>query len=228
MLISLREEYGKIREDLSMTSSNITCRFSTAKQLLIAYVQSQLKAEEKSKINDDDKILEDIILPIDIEDICAFQKIKLIKSNSDEDFIGKVTQSSDGIAVIEVNMNKNEFEPRYRFTIAHELAHFNLHLRDGLPQGYKDDDLTMFRKEDNWNKEESEANGFAASLLMPGDLIIKNIYNIYSGIFNDSNVGSNGASIKKGDLVRRLSIVFNVSSTAMEYRLINMGILDPK
>lgn len=155
-------------------------------------------------------------VPVDIEGICSFQGIKLVKDNSDDNFIGKVTQNTDGEVEIHINMNKNEFFPRYRFTLAHEIAHYNLHLRTGLFQEYRDTDETLFRKEDNWNPQEAEANRFAAQLLMPNEHMIVNALDIISK-----------SDINRRDFIRNMAIVFDVSNMAMEFRLINMGMIEP-
>lgn len=156
-----------------------------------------------------------ILIPIDVEGICEFQNLKLIKCNSDEDFVGKVFQDNNGQAEIHVNMNENQYYPRYRFTLAHEIAHYNLHLRDG--QEYRDNNLTLFRKEDNWNKEEAEANQFAAGLLMPIGAVVKKAKEILDDV----------DSIGRKDFIAQLADAFEVSNMAMEYRLINIGIIEP-
>ena len=64
----------------------------------------------------------------------------------------------------------DEDEPavRQRFTAAHELGHFVLH-RESV--GHKNEDNYLLRSEGMSNRQEAEANKFAASLLMPFDLI---------------------------------------------------------
>lgn len=59
---------------------------------------------------------------------------------------------------------------RKTFTLAHELGHHFLHESDKL----RLDDLD-YSKNDKDTKEESEANYFAASLLVPKDLLFKKV-----------------------------------------------------
>lgn len=159
-------------------------------------------------------------IPVDIESICNFQNIKLVKSNSEDDFVGKVTQNNRGEATIVINMNKNTYFPRYRFTLAHEIAHFNLHLREGMLQEYEDGELTLLRKEDNWSPQEAEANRFAAQLLMPAMKIIEEAQYIIAEKQKQKEL------VEKKDFVRVMASRFDVSNMAMEFRLLNMGILD--
>ena len=65
-----------------------------------------------------------------------------------------------------------EAEPavRQRFTAAHELGHFVLH-RDSV--GDRNEDNSLLRSDGMSNRQEVEANKFAASLLMPMDQIEK-------------------------------------------------------
>lgn len=158
-------------------------------------------------------------IPVDIEGICNFQNIKLVKSNSEDDFVGKVTQTHKGEAIIVINMNKNAYWPRYRFTLAHEIAHFNLHLREGMLQEYEDSELTLLRKEDNWSPQEAEANRFAAQLLMPAMKIIEEAQRIIAEKHKQEEL------VERKEFVRVMANTFDVSNMAMEFRLLNMGIL---
>lgn len=159
-------------------------------------------------------------IPVDIEGICNFQNIKLVKSNSEDDFVGKVSQTGRGEVTIVINMNKNAYSPRYRFTLAHEIAHFNLHLREGMFQEYEDSELTLLRKEDNWSPQEAEANRFAAQLLMPAMKIIEEAQRIITEKRKEDGL------VERKEFVRVMANRFDVSNMAMEFRLLNMGILD--
>lgn len=90
-------------------------------------------------------------------------------------------------------------EPAYRqrFTAAHELGHFVLH-KDAI--GDRVEDNYLLRSEGMSNKQEAEANKFAASLLMPMDMI-------------EAEMASGNTTIS--GLARK----FQVSPTAMSIRL---------
>lgn len=93
----------------------------------------------------------------------------------------------------------DEDEPavRQRFTAAHELGHFVLH-KEAV--GHKNEDNYLLRSEGMSNRQEAEANRFAASLLMPFDLI--------------------EAAMRSGiTSPRELAKHFNVSEIAMSIRL---------
>jgi Zn-dependent peptidase ImmA (M78 family) len=61
--------------------------------------------------------------------------------------------------------------------------------------------------------EEIQANAFAAELLMPQDLVLKELRRI-----DPSRVGS------EATVVRDLAHLFDVREQAMEYRLVNLGV----
>lgn len=98
-----------------------------------------------------------------------------------------------GYAVI---VNDKHCEARRRFTIAHEIGHFVLH-SDLIGDGIGDDGLYRSHLR---SARESEANRFAANLLMPAELIEK-------------------AAADGADTIADLARVFQVSRSAMSIRL---------
>jgi Zn-dependent peptidase ImmA (M78 family) len=83
-----------------------------------------------------------------------------IKKNEDKGFIIYLNNAKAGV--------------RERFTIAHELGHLFLHMgylldeKKWASMANNDfQDSAFFRMSDNYTQEESEANEFAASFLMP-------------------------------------------------------------
>lgn len=81
-------------------------------------------------------------------------------------FIDKLNGGSSGFSIV---INKSESNPRKRFTVAHEIAHFILH-RNDLKDGIVED--ALFRGALS-SKKETEANQLAAEILMPFHLIQK-------------------------------------------------------
>lgn len=67
-------------------------------------------------------------------------------------------------------VNKREPNVRQRFTAAHEIGHFILH-KELI--GEKFEENYMLRSDKTSNKQEQEANRFAAETLMPFNLINK-------------------------------------------------------
>lgn len=99
----------------------------------------------------------------------------------------------------------NESLERQRFTIAHEIGHY--------ASGHMADGRTLFRDTTEtftgrvYQPEEVEANRFAADLLMPASLV-------------NSAITHHGIKTVQG-LAQR----FGVSTSAMRWRLVNLGLL---
>jgi len=103
-----------------------------------------------------------------------------------------------------IYVNAKHSEVRRRFTIAHEVAHFVLH-RKLIGDGITEDALYRSGFSD---AVEREANGLAAEILMPKDLVREWF-----------DFGYRNAT--------ELAEKFNVSKQSMEYRLINLGLIVP-
>jgi Zn-dependent peptidase ImmA (M78 family) len=114
-----------------------------------------------------------------------------------------------------IAVNDAQHENRQRFTIAHEIGHHELH-RSKL---YFDEDFSViFRNSlssEAKNREEIEANQFAAELLMPRDFIRGDIAR-YVSSGTDPEVA-----------ISALASRYQVSRKAMELRLLNLGYLSP-
>lgn len=103
--------------------------------------------------------------------------------------------------------NSSESKERRRFTIAHELGHFaSGHLSNG--QVLFRDTTEVFTKR-VYDPLEAEANRFAAELLMP-EALVKSF--IQSGTHT----------------IQHLAKHFQVSESAMRWRLVNLGLLSSK
>ena len=104
--------------------------------------------------------------------------------------------SQGGASGYAIFVNKEDPPPRQRFTIAHEIAHFILH-QEAIGDGIVDD--ALYRSGLS-NKQEIEANKFAAEILMPWHLINKAM---------NENINS----------IKDLATIFQVSESAMSIRL---------
>jgi Zn-dependent peptidase ImmA (M78 family) len=159
-------------------------------------------------------------LPIDIDQIASLLDIDVIYSDANASgAVGQIVIDNNGKAIITINPSENTFEPRRRFTLAHEIAHYCLHLNK--QKKFIDTKKSMSRSDSYWDVYESEANTFAAQLLMPKDQIIakgKEIADTFkaSSLFN---------KMPASFFVDSMANYFNVSAPAMEYRLKNIGIL---
>ena len=145
---------------------------------------------------------------IDLEKIAEHLGITILNATFPTDKISGVFFNKDGRLYIGVN--KDHSKTRRRFTIAHELGHYMLHANEKLhlddSSKFRETPDTFYRAEDITNKNETQANHFAAELLMPEELIE---HCISDGII--STVA--------------LAAKFNVSEQAMTYRLVYLGYL---
>lgn len=109
---------------------------------------------------------------------------------------GALTKDKKSPSGWSIHVARGEVKQRQRFTIAHEIGHFLLH-SSLLSDGIVDD--TFYRSRLS-NRQEQEANSFAADLLMPWPLINR---------LTDEGTNTPEALAKK----------LNVSEVAMKIRL---------
>ncbi len=117
----------------------------------------------------------------------------------------------DGPRII-IGVNMQHHENRQRFTIAHELGHMLLHADQ--PLIVDNDGLSLIgrRQEGETTVRETEANAFAAALLMPEEWL-------------QQARGSQEIAVDADEKVSALAKKFGVSQQAMMFRLINLGYL---
>lgn len=154
--------------------------------------------------------LDIIELPIPIEEIVQKRGLQIKPYDLGENVSGVLVMDS-GKGTI--GFNPTESKVRQRFTIAHELGHYELHKQDsGL---FIDKGFTMLFRDQNSSKgeikKELEANAFAAALLMPEKLLKKEIKNHDFDLSDD-------------DSMKELAKVFNVSVSAMTFRIANLNL----
>ncbi|MCU0421650.1 MAG: ImmA/IrrE family metallo-endopeptidase [Bacteroidia bacterium] len=152
-------------------------------------------------------------LPIPVNEIAKKRGLEIKAYDLGEDVSG-VLVIKDGAGFI--GYNPTESKVRQRFTIAHELGHFELH-RDDLESAlFIDKQFKVeFRNQDSSTGEmqrEREANAFAASILMPEKLLKNEIVNHHFELSDDDNL-------------QELAQLFNVSVSAMTFRLMNLKLL---
>lgn len=101
-----------------------------------------------------------------------------------------------------IRINRNEPEVRRRFTLAHELGHFQIGHEGGIPRD-RPDSFSL----DNKNPLEIAANRFAAELLMPERAVRFLVFD------------------RGMKLLSELAKAANVSQVAMQFRLQNLGLV---
>lgn len=115
-------------------------------------------------------------------------------------------------------VNEAHASVRQRFTIAHELGHLLMH-RYTTP--HADGKFVMrfrnARSATGSDREEIEANQFAAELLMPERLVLAHATHLGLDLGGDSKPGSEAAALAR--LARR----FGVSVQAMSLRVANLA-----
>lgn len=127
-----------------------------------------------------------------------------------QDDLSGVLMRRNGRAIIAVNAN--DPVSRRRFTIAHELGHYVLE-----HQGDVFVDRTILRRDarssNAVDRQEIEANAFAAALLMPEEQVIRHANRILDMGHLDPQ-----------DIPNRLAKMFLVSEQAMRYRMTGLGL----
>jgi Zn-dependent peptidase ImmA (M78 family) len=98
-----------------------------------------------------------------------------------QEIIGQQTDSFEGVLITNaaktsgsIAYNENSRPERRRFTIAHELGHFLMPLHGANAQCVKADMGVLTAKDTN-RAREAEANRFAAALLMPKPLFLRDM-----------------------------------------------------
>ena len=134
---------------------------------------------------------------------------------SDPDYLGGIIFDQN---LIQVNAAVEANEGRYNFTLAHEIGHHVLH-RD-IYLAARDDQPCEILCREMGEKPliESQADRFAAALLMPAEAVIRVVQE-----HPFRRVTSPGGLRAKAAKVIQLGGFTNVSNTAMANRLIDLG-----
>lgn len=149
--------------------------------------------------------------PINPTAIAENLGIKVEKAPFSDDLSG-VLMRGDGSAIIA--LNKAHHKVRQRFTIAHELGHFVLNHKGDMFIDQKVLNKRDGRSSIKIDPQEIEANAFAAALLMPEQMVLDEVIKLVPDRTTD-----------RPELIRLLAKTFDVSPQAMEYRLINLGLI---
>ncbi len=138
---------------------------------------------------------EEITPPINLGKVIKYSGLVVkIGQFDNPDIIGMYDRKQGAILLLE-----GDTFPRQAFTTAHELGHFYLHQDKPNEIFYRKD---FYLLDDSDKTQEQEANWFAASLLMP-----REVFTFF---------------YKKLSNIDLLAKRFNVSSTAVYYRIKNL------
>ena len=165
---------------------------------------------------------------IDMEELMQVHKIHYISKRLPNNISGASMTTENGKRIIVVN--KDQPETRKKFTIAHELGHLLLKHDTALntqdkgamntqQEKYSTPSQILFRDDktsegSDWR--EVEANHFAASLLMPREILNKKIHKLIQK--------KTKPYLSESD-VCELANIFEVSSISMSIRLSRLGFI---
>jgi Zn-dependent peptidase ImmA (M78 family) len=152
-------------------------------------------------------------VPIPIEKLAIDLGADVRRHAFEDDTSGMLIRDA-GRVIIAVNSTHSE--SRQRFTIAHEIGHWILHRGRSL---VVDATVKVNLRAKNSGfasqREETEANQFAAALLMP-TVSVQSLYEKTS------------SGLTLNEIVGFMSARFKVSTDAMQYRLTNLGLVMPE
>lgn len=156
------------------------------------------------KLSDQWEILNDIrkIVPVPVKRLPAMLGISLRAAFLGSGVSGMLEKAGDSFVL---TVNATDPDTRQRFTLAHELGHYMLHrhlVGNGLDddRAYRSTEVGKYHNTLIGPKEETEANKFAANLLMPSDAIQRE-------------------RAKLGEDVKAMASRFGVSEHAMSIRM---------
>lgn len=156
------------------------------------------------------------LLPIPVEDVAHRLDVIIRREQFNAEDVSGLLLREHGKRPI-IGVNAETAPVRQRFTIAHELGHNLLHkgkrlvLDRSVRVNFRDSASSLAT-----DREEMEANAFAAGLLMPADSVAEQLDRIVRG-----------RPCSDDELVNRMARKYQVSRSAMEFRLINLGMLTP-
>lgn len=141
-------------------------------------------------------------IPVDVIMLANNNDIKVFEANLPKEVSGAIRYNNEAYEIL---VNENDVDTRKRFTIAHELGHYFLHL-DMLKKSDVHIDI-LYRtelKNDDEREREKEADYFAGALLMNRTLLKR---------------------LRSNNDIEKLAELFEVSISAMTVRLDVLSIL---
>ena len=147
--------------------------------------------------------------PVPIERIVKSCRVRVEYAPLDSELSG-LAHIRENVPI--VGINTLHAPTRQRFTLAHELAHVQLHRRE-LKRAVHVDRGSLRRDSlaaEGVDPIEIEANTFAAELLMPTELLV-------------SALEGHSVDLEDDKAVAALAKRFRVSDAAMRYRLSSLG-----
>lgn len=150
-------------------------------------------------------------VPTPIEAVAAKRGAQIVRERLDRDVSGLLFRDDDSIMI---GVNDLHAPRRQRFTIAHEVGHLEMHKGRPLVLDHVRINMRDATSSTATDVEEIEANQFAAAILMPSDLVIREA----KRLLRDDPTATDAS------IVPLLAHGFEVSEQAMEIRLVNLGL----
>ena len=151
--------------------------------------------------------------PIPVFDLAGTEGAVVVREPFDDDGMSGVLLREPDRKIIIVNAANAPV--RQRFTVAHEIGHLLLHQGAMYLDGRARVNFRQGSSSMTTDQEEIDANAFAAALLMPTAWT----RSAFAAVVRDVNIGS------EDELAEILAARFNVSTKAMHFRLIDLGLL---
>src|SRR6266571_1070724 len=150
-------------------------------------------------------------VPVDVELVARRLNLRTEAAPLGDNVSGLlVVEKGHGI----IGFNVTQALVRQRFTIAHEIGHFVLHVSDNPSALFIDTHYIVYRRDaqssTGEDRREREANRFAAALLMPATLL-------------QAEVQKHPLDFGDEEMLTDLASKFQVSIQAMSIRLSGLG-----
>jgi len=167
--------------------------------------------------------LECCSVPTDLDRICNILAIRVERTTDwDGEHSGSIRMEGDEV-VCWINLLDSSF--RQRFTLAHEIGHY-IHdfapvlANGGMPDTFLDESKTL-KRDGRQDPREYRANDFAARLLMPRALLYPKVVSL---VEREKEKNKN-KKVERELVFSQMADLFQVSKSAMEIRLITLGIV---
>lgn len=157
--------------------------------------------------------------PIPVERLAKEMNVQVVQVETEDDDLSGFLFRDPATGKSVIGVNKDHSKTRQRFTIAHEIGHLILHSFEDLHYDRKGSGGIFKRSGESAtgeNRDEVEANFFAAELLMPEELIYDKLEDIEISDIFERNIDS---------AIRTMARDFNVSTHALSIRMAQLGIV---
>ncbi|MDP3650337.1 MAG: ImmA/IrrE family metallo-endopeptidase [Rhodoferax sp.] len=168
------------------------------------------RAEVEDAANSLRALAGELTAPIDPFRVAHALGARVVVKNFSDDLSGLLVRKGDAATIA---ISASDGPLRQRFTVAHECGHLKLgHVGEVFI-----DKQVINRRDGNSSlaidEQEIEANQFAASLLMPRDQVVAYLDQLVQ------------VHKQRGVLIELVANKFRVSKPAMEFRLVNLGLI---